>query len=461
MNEENKDMFSGKALARIIIPLVLQNMLSITIGLIDSIMVSSRGESAYAGVSLVGSLDVLLITFFSAIATGGSVVLAQSMGKGERKPACDSAKQLLYITTAVATAITVIVLVFRTPILYLLFGEAEQSVLSNAMAYFSIVAASFPFLAIENSVASIFRAQGDSMISLKISLFMNVINIGGNALFIYGANLGAMGAALATLISRIIGAALMLIIAHSQKRFIYIEKLFHYRPDMKIIKAILNVGFPNGIENSLFQFGRLMTSSLVSSLGTVAIAANAAALSLANFQYNAGGAIQSTMIAVVGRCIGAKEIKQAKKYTYKLIGIGYLLIVSVVILLCVFSSPMLRLFNLSAESTATARTLLFYHSAVSVVIWVIGFCLPNAFRAANDIKFTMYVSIISMWVFRVAFAYVLAKETVSVFGWFSFDGFGMGVMGVWVAMTVDWVVRTAFYLWRLISGKWLSKCDKI
>jgi Na+-driven multidrug efflux pump len=230
---------------------------------------------------------------------------------------------------------------------------------------------------------------------------------------------------------------------------------------MKIIKAILNVGFPNGIENSLFQFGRLMTSSLVSSLGTVAIAANAAALSLANFQYNAGGAIQSTMIAVVGRCIGAKEIKQAKKYTYKLIGIGYLLIVSVVILLCVFSSPMLRLFNLSAESTATARTLLFYHSAVSVVIWVIGFCLPNAFRAANDIKFTMYVSTISMWVFRVAFAYVLAKETVSVFGWFSFDGFGMGVMGVWVAMTVDWVVRTAFYLWRLISGKWLSKCDKI
>lgn len=461
MDKENSPLFSGKAIAKIILPMVFQNILSITIGLIDSIMVSSRGESAYAGVSLVGSLDVLLITLFSAIAVGGSVVLAQSMGKGDRGLACDSAKQLLYVTTGFATAISTVVLIFRTPILYLLFGQAEQSVLSNAISYFSIISLSFPFLAIESSIASVFRAQGDSMISLKISLFMNVINIGGNAILIYGANLGAMGAAIATLIARIIGAVLMLIIVHSKKRYIYIEKLFCYRPDKKIIRAILNVGIPNGIENSLFQFGRLMTSSLVSPLGTVAIAANAAALSLANFQYNAGAAVQSTMVAVVGRCIGAKKQDQAKKYTKMLIGIGYVIIISTVVLLCIFSSPLLRLFNLSAESTVTARSLLFYHSAVSVVIWVIGFCLPNAFRAANDIRFTMVVSIFSMWVFRVAFAYFLAKESISVFGLFSFDGVGMGVIGVWVAMTADWVVRSVFFLWRFLSDKWLSKSTDI
>ena len=450
-------MFTNKAIAKIILPLVFQNILSITIGLIDSIMISSRGEAAYAGVSLVGSLDTLLITLFTALATGGSAVLAQAMGKGDRGLACNAAKQLVYVTTATAAAISAIVLIFRTPILYILFGQAEQSVISNAVAYFTIIAVSFPFLAMENSVASIFRAQGDSVISLKISLFMNVINIVGNAILIYGANLGAAGAALATLVSRMIGAVLMLVIAHNKKRYIYIEKMFHYKPDKTVIKAILNIGIPNGIETSLFQFGRLMTSSLVSSLGTVAIAANAAALSLANFQYNAGGAIQSTMVAVVGRCIGANKPDQAKKYAKKLLGIGYVIIISVIVLLCVFSSPLLRLFNLSAESTVMARRLLFYHSAVSVFIWVIGVCLPNAFRAANDIKFTMFVSVISMWIFRVAFAYFLAKESISVFGLFSFDGVGMGVMGVWIAMTADWVVRSAFFLWRFLSDKWLKK----
>jgi Na+-driven multidrug efflux pump len=274
-------------------------------------------------------------------------------------------------------------------------------------------------------------------------------------------NLGVAGAALATLISRIVGAALMLIIAHNKKRYIHIEKLLKYRPDKKIIKALLSVGIPNGIENSLFQFGRLMTSSLVSSLGTVAIAANAAALSLANFQYNAGGAIHSTMVAVVGRCIGAKEREQAKKYAKILLGVGYATIITVAGLLCLLSSPLLGLFNLSTESFETAQRLIFFHSAVSAVIWAAGFCLPNALRAAGDIRFTMVVSVVSMWLFRVAFAYVLAQDTVSVFNLFSFPGFGMGVIGVWIAMFADWIVRTLFFLWRFLSGKWLTKAQKI
>lgn len=450
-------MFSGKSIAKIIIPLVLQNILVITIGLVDSIMVSSRGESAYAGVSLVTSLDTLLITLFSSITSGGAVVLAQSMGRGDRKNTCDAAKQLLYVATAVAVFISAFVLILRTPILHILFGKAEASVINNAMAYFSIIAISFPFLAIEYGVSSIFRAQGDSMISLKISLFMNMINIGGNAILIYGADLGARGAAIATLLSRVIGATLMLIIVHNQKRFIYIEKLLHYRPDMPTIRSILSFGIPNGIEDALFQFGRLMTSSLVSSLGTVAIAANAAALSLANFQYNAGNAVKSTLLTVVGRCIGAKELGQAKRYAKQLIVIGHGIVISVAILLCLFSTPLLGLFNLSAEATQMARQLLFYHGAASVFLWTIAFCLPSAFRAASDIRFTMVISVVSMWVFRVALAYVLAKDTVSLFGLFQFSGANLGVMGVWVAMTVDWVVRAAIFLWRFLSGKWLSK----
>lgn len=457
MITESKPLFSGKAIAKIALPLIFQNILSITIGLADSIMVSSRGETAYAGVALIGSLDTLLITLFSAIASGGSIVLAQAMGKKDRDLACRSAKQLLYVTTAIATTISAVVLSLQVPIVHLLFGKAEEAVIKSALTYFNIIAISFPFLAIENSIASVFRAQGDSVISLKISIFMNFLNIGGNAILIYLVNLGVAGAALATLLSRMIGAAIMVIISHNKKRYIYIEKLFRYRPDKKIIKALLSIGIPNGVENSLFQFGRLMTSSLVSSLGTVAIAANAAALSLANFQYNAGGAIHSTIVAVVGRCIGAREEAQAKKYAKILVGVGYFTIITVAGLLCILSAPLLGLFNLSTESFETARRLIFYHSAVSAVIWVVAFCLPNAFRAANDIRFTMVVSVFSMWMFRVALAYILAQDTVSVWKLFSFPGMGLGVMGVWIAMTVDWVARTVFFLHRFLSGKWLTK----
>lgn len=457
MENNAKPLFSRKAIAKIVVPLFLQNLLAIAIGMIDSMMVSNKGEAAFAGVSLVGSLDTVLITLFSALTAGGSVVLAQAMGRKDREHACEAAKQMLYITTITAAVISVAVLLLRAPLLHLLFGEAEADVMENALAYFFFIALSFPFLAVEYSVGATLRAQGDSMTSLKISLLMNVLNIGGNALLIYVLDLGAAGAAIATLGSRVIGALIKLCIVRNKRLYIHVKHLFRYKPNAAIIRAILRIGVPNGIENSMFQFGRLMTSSLVSSLGTVAIAANAAALSLANLHYTTGGAIQSTMIPVVGRCVGAGEIKQAKRYTWILLGIAYAALFVVIGLMCLFVRPLLGLYGLSDVSSDLARQLLLYHNAVGILIWPIAFCLPPAFRAASDVRFSMVVSITSMWVLRVALGYVLALETVSVFGLFSFPGLGMGVMGVWVAMTVDWVLRTLLFFIRFLSGKWLCK----
>ena len=457
MEKQTSMLFSRRDLIRILIPLALQGILSVAIGMVDSMMVSNKGEAAFAGVSLIGSLDTVLITLFGALTSGGSVVLAQAMGRGDRENACESAKQLVYASAIAAAAITVSVLTFRVPLLKLLFGEVEESVMRNALSYFTIVALSFPFLAVENSISAAFRAQGDSITTLKTSIFMNLLNIAGNALLIYGADLGAAGAAIATLISRFVGASVLLWIAHDSKRYIRLERMLRYRPDASIIRAILRIGVPNGIENSMFQMGRLMTASLVSSLGTVAIAANAAALSLANFQYTVGGAVQSTMVTVVGRCVGAKEKEQAKHYVRSLLGSSYLMVAGTDLLLCVFSAPLLGLFGLTPESSRLAWILLLYHSVVSVILWPTAFCLPPAFRAANDVMFTMVTAIFSMWVFRVALAYCLAPETVSFFGLFTFPGMGLGLMGVWYAMTVDWIFRVICFLWRLISGRWLGK----
>ena len=459
MEKQHPMLFSRRELIRILVPLALQGILSVAIGMVDSRMVSNKGEAAFAGVSLVGSLDIVLITLFGALTSGGSVVLAQAMGRKDQKYACDAAKQLIYAASIAAAVITAVVLVFRVPLLNLLFGEVEESVMQNALSYFTIVSLSFPLLAIDNAVSASFRAQGDSITTLKTSIFMNLLNIVGNALLIYGADLGAAGAALATLISRLIGAVLLLVIAHNTKRYIHVEKMLRYRPDFPIIRAILQIGVPNGIENSMFQLGRLMTASLVSSLGTVAIAANAAALSLANFQYTVGGAVQSTMVAVVGRCVGAKEAGQAKHYTRSLLGSSYLMVAGTNLLLCLFSAPLLALFGLTSESYELARLLLLYHSAVSVILWPAAFCLPPAFRAANDVMFTMVIAIFSMWFFRVAAAYVLALDSVSVLGWFTVPGMGLGLMGVWYAMTADWTFRLCCFLWRLFSGRWLRKAN--
>ena len=461
LKDKPKLLFSSRQIAMIILPLLLQNLLSIAIGMADSIMVSNKGEAAFAGVSLVNSLDTVLITLFSALSTGGSVVLAQAMGRQDREYACKAAKQMLYVTTMVAAVISAVTILLRAPILRLLFGEVEADVWSAALAYFFFLALSLPFLAMENSVAATLRAQGDSMTSLKVSILMNLVNIAGNAILIYGLDLGAAGAAIATLFSRMMGAFIKLIIIRNPKRYIHIAKLFHYRPNGSMIKAILRIGIPNGIEQSMYNFGNLINSSLVSSLGTISIAANAASNSICNIQYSAGGACQNSMVAVVGRCVGAKEKKQAGHYTWVLIGIAYLIVLAVAVPSSIFATPLLRFYGLSGETSEVARQLLIFQSIISILLWPIAFCLPSALRAAGDVKSTMIISVFSMWVFRVALAHVIAQDTVSLFGILSFPGLGMGVMGVRIAVSIDWLFRAICFCARVISGRWLTKYREI
>lgn len=450
-------LFSKKSLFKIIAPLMLQQLLAVSVGMIDSMMVSSAGETAVSGVSLVTTLDLLLIYLFMSLATGGAVVVSQALGSKNFDYAKRSAKQLIYAVTIVATVVTVTVLTFRAPMLDFLFGDAEAAVLDSAADYFFFSALSYPFLALYDGVAAIFRAMGNSMISLKISIVINLINVCGNAVFIYGFHMGAAGAAIATSISRGVGAVIMLILIHNKNLPVFVEKIFKYRPDFRIIKSILRIGVPNGIENGMFQFGKLMTQSLISSLGTVSIAANAVASSMATLQYVPGNAINAATVAIVGRCVGAGEKKQAKKYSLILIGVAYVSLAVVVVFMSIFARPIISLYGLSNESGELARSLILSHGFSAILIWPIAFCIPNAFRAASDVKFTLVVSALSMWVFRVALGYVISLDAITLFGTLSFPGLGLGVMGVWVAMYLDWVFRTILFGVHYVRGKWLNK----
>ena len=448
-------LFSNKALISVIVPLVLQQVFAVLVGTIDTMMVAYTGEAAVSGVSLVNTLDTLLVIFFTAMVTGGSVVISQALGKKESQETHESAKQLLYISTAIAIVLAAVVVLLRRPLLYLLFGSVEVDVMHHAMGYFFFVALSFPALAIIESAGACFRSAGNTVISLAVSLVANLLNVCGNAIFIMVFDMGGAGAGLSTLIARVVAAIISLVLVHQKKRVVHVEQLLRYKPNPNVIRRILHIGVPNGLENTMFQFGRLLTQALIATMGTSVIAANSVALSISNFQYMTGTACSAAMITVVGRCIGAEEKRQATYYARKILAINYGLIWTVILGILLFLRPLIGLYDLSPESARLAQDLILFHCIVAGLIWPIGFMLPSSFRAAGDVRFTMVVSVASMWLFRVATAYPLALDSVSVFGLFTIPGFGMGIMGVWTAMFIDWVFRCSLFFIRHASGRWL------
>lgn len=439
-------LFSNKDIFKIIIPILIEQLLAIAIGMLDSVMVSAAGESAVSGVSLVDSINILFMYFFTALAGGGAIVIAQLFGKNDVETAEESSKQLLYAVTIFSIVIATIAFATRRWLLKLVFGKVEADVMKNALDYFNFTLLSYPFIAISSSCSSICRAQGNTKTNMCFSIIANLINLGGNAVLIYGFHMGAKGAAIATLVSRAVGAILIFAYTlRSKKLVIRIRRLFRYKPNFAIIKRICAIGVPNGVENCMFQFGRVMLVSLVSGMGTASIAANAVANSLTAFQYAQGNAVGLGVTSVVGKCVGAGEKKQAKQNTKKLILVAYAGMLIVSLLLCCFSGFFIGLYNLSEASTTICRNIVYLHSAVACLIWPFAFVLPNAFRASNDIRYTLIVAMIAMWVFRVGLSYLFA---------YAFD---LGVYSIWLAMFCDWVVRIIFFVPRFIKGTWLEK----
>ncbi len=448
MKTETNALFSRKDISKILFPLLVEQILAVALGMFDSMMVSSVGEAAVSGVSLVDSINILLINIFSALATGGAVVCSQFLGHKDKENACNSAKQLYYAVFAVSSALAVVALCFSGGILRFVFGKVDADVMEYAKVYFAITALSFPFLGIYNGGAALFRAMGNSRISLYVSLVMNVFNVGGNALLIYGFKLGVTGAALSTLAARILGAVVMLVLSHNRNNIIFVDNVFRFRPSFRIIGKILRIGIPGGMENGMFQIGKLITQSLVSGFSTPMIAANAVANTLSSFEYAAGGAVGLTLITVIGRCTGAGETEQAKQYAKKLLLTAYKIMIITSVLLTVFAKPIIGLFDLSPEGAKAALHLVLMHNAATSLVWPLAFTLPNCFRAASDVFFPMTVSIISMWAFRVIGSYVFA-----IF-------LELGIYGVWIAMFCDWLFRGSLFFIRLINGKWLLKYNK-
>ena len=435
-------LFSSRDLTALLIPLVIEQLLSVLVGMADSIMVANVGEAAVSGVSLVDNIMVLLINVFSALATGGAVVAGQYLGRKDKEKARQAATQLIWFITICAVVITVLIYLCKSWILHGVFGKIEEDVMRHADIYLMIVAASVPFIALYNGGAAIFRTMGNSEVSMRVSVIMNIINVTGNACLIYGLHMGTEGVAVPTLISRMVAAILIISLLLRPGQTISMERNLHYRPDWQMIRNILKVGIPNGLENSMFQLGKIIVLSLVSTFGTYAIAANAVSNTIASFQVLPGMAIALGVTTVIARCVGAGDYEQVKYYTKKLMIITYLsMIVTNTIILFVLPW-ILKAYHLSKLTASTTTQIVGFYAICSVLIWPLAFTTPAVFRAAGDARMCMVISVVSMWIFRIIFSYILGQY------------FGMGVFGVWVAMIIDWVARSVCFLLRFKSGKW-------
>lgn len=435
-------LYSNKDLRKLIIPLLIEQVLAIAVGMADTIMVSAAGEAAVSGVSLVDTVNILLINIFSALATGGAVVAGHFLGKKQKEEACRTSWQILLFASLLALVISVVFIGAHDLLLKMMFGQIEPEVMEASKTYLIITAFSFVALAVYNSCAALFRAMNQAKITMWVSVLMNVINVAGNAICIFGLKMGVAGVAIPTTLSRYVAAIVIFVLMFNPKREINLCGQLGLKFNGRLIKKILYIAVPNGLENSMFQLGKILVISAVSTMGTAAIAANAVANTLACWNILPGIAVNLAIVSVVSVCIGAGEYGQARYYTKKLClvaGIG----MSAMSAVLYFTVPyIVGWYNLGPEAAQMTIDVIRFHAVMAIFLWVPSFTLPNTLRAAGDVMWPMIIATVSMWVFRVVAAYAFTYI------------FHFGLLGIWVAMIIDWIFRGLCYVIRYKSGKW-------
>ena len=447
MDNPRPQLFDNKKLTMLIIPIFLEQILGILVGMVDGVMVSSVGEAAVSGVSLVNNISAVMLNLFVALAAGGGIVTSQLLGAGKKQDARRSAGQMITMCVLVACAIMVLCLVFSRQMLRLFFGEIEKDVMEASVTYFFYNALSFPFLALCSAGGAILRANGNSRVSFYVSLLRNGVNIAGNAICIYGLGMGVEGAAIPTAISRVAGAICVMLVVNGRQQPLRPSKKDIFRINPKLMGRMTRVGLPTALENSMFQLGRVMTLSMISGFGTFQITANSTAGHLCNFVVTTITALRTASLTVVGQCVGAQDMGQIKRNYRRLMIWAYLSHGIAAALVVLFRFQLLGIYdNLSPETVELAADLVCIHLIPAIALYPLSFLIPGPLRAANDSAFPMWVSILSMVIFRLSLAQILCVELE------------MGAVGVWLAMLVDWVCRSICFTVRWHSGAWKKKC---
>lgn len=445
MIDKDNLLFSNRYLALLIAPLIIETLLSVTVGMADTMMVAQAGEAAVAGVSAINPIQNLFLFLFQAFASGGAVISSQYLGKNDKDAARYSAKQLMNISITTSLLVCIIFLILRHGTVKMVYGSLEDKVYESAILYFIPILISLPFLSIQYSASALCRTMGMSTTTMCVSLIVNIINIIGNAISLFVFDMGALGVGVASLISRAVGAIVLFAIVCNKKLTIHIQDPFRIDFDFKMIGKILEIAIPSGLENAIFHIGKIFVTSLIASLGTAAIAADAILDNMGTINNVPGSALGMASITIIGQCCGAREFEMARYYARKIMTVAYISMVALAAIQYLAAPSLIALYNLPEETAALALSVVRPNLIQSALFWAMSFTLPNFLRAAGDVRFAMVVTIASMWIFRVGFSRLFVIK------------FGMGLSGVYWGMYLDWYCRIAFFLSRFLSGKWKEK----
>ncbi|MCC8156256.1 MAG: MATE family efflux transporter [Oscillospiraceae bacterium] len=435
-------LFSNRDLRRLLVPLVIEQVLTSMMGIVDTMMVSNLGSAPVSGVSLVDSINKLVLFLFTALASGGSIVCAQYLGRRDKINSDRAARQVLLSAFVLGLLVTAVCLLCYRGLLRLIFGSVEAAVMEAAQSYFFYTAFSYPFVALFNAAAALYRSAGNSRLPMLVSVSCNFLNIAGNALLMFVLRLGVSGAAIATTVSTAVSAVAMLICLRRPAQAVEVGRLTAIRPDFRIIWLVLSIGIPSGVENAMFQFGKLMVQSTVSTLGTAAIAANAIIVPLEYLSSMPSTAIGTGLMTVAGQCIGAGKLDQARYYIKKLTLWGALVLLAANWVVYAATYPVVHLAALEPDALEMTLRVMLLISLVKPLLWPLSFLPVNGMRAAGDVKFSMIFSMFSMWIFRVGLTTLLCRF------------FNFGLTGIWCGYFADWFVRSLCFALRYRSGKW-------
>ena len=438
-------LFSRDDLKKLYIPILIEILLTVSVGVADTMMVSQAGETAVSGVSCFNTIQNFLIALFSAFATGGSVVVGQILGMKNIDRAKNAVKDLMYLTIIVSVLLSIVFIVLKEPLLRLIYGESEEAVITAALDYAAPILISLPFLASQSSLNAILRVQGKTKTTMWTSIIANVINVVGNAVFILVFHMGALGVGIATLISRIVSAMILFIASRSKKLQAPFEKILQIRHKGNMMGTIFSIALPSGLENSIFQLGKIVMIATIAQCGTSSMAAFSVLDNIGTFSNITGQAAGQTLMVVGGYAAGAGRFDESRRLTKVFMEIAYGTMALLAVVLFIFLKPIISIYSFSPETAKLAYRILSEYMVWSTLVWPLSFSFPNILKSAGDVKFTMIVAILSMWIFRVFLARVLGIYL------------GFGIVGVMWGMYIDWVVRSIAFVIRYRSGVWTEK----
>ncbi len=437
-------MFSNESLKAMMIPLFLEQLLVMLVGMADTLVVSYAGEAAVSGVSLVNQFNTIFIYLFTALASGGAVVISQYIGRKADEDAGQSASQLLSFSVIFSVLAALLVLIGNEGILRLMFGKVEASVMEACVTYLRISAYSYPALAVYNSGAALFRSMGKTSVTMYLSAASNIINVIGNFIGVFALHAGVAGVAYPSLIARAFSAAVITMLCFQRKNEVFYRWKWILQWNGTFMKQILRIAIPNGMENGIFQLVKVALSSMAALFGTYQIAANGVAQSIWSLAALAGVAMGPVFITVIGQCMGNGDTEAADEYFKKLTRITLLLSSAWNLLIFLLTPLFLRFYALELETKRLVILLVLIHNLFNAAAYPFSGALSNGLRAAGDVKFTMYVSVFSTIAVRLLLSWVFGMVL------------HMGVIGIAAAMVCDWVLRAAVFFWRQRSGRWKS-----